>query len=262
MSIHSANDQYKNRGLGIEAERLIVDYAFNELGLYTLYADCVPRNLRSRHSPEKINSNLRGGIMKNFLFLCGSNGIGKTTICRNIVKRLSGSAYVDSDCCRMMNPFALDERTIPTIAKNISGLIENYLDCNVIQTVIFSYGFHGRRKEIFDRIMGNLSTRELNFLPFVLTCGKEENLRRMKADGRDADRIERALETSRKAHQNIEYLQIDITELSVDEATELIISRAGLLLTKGRDKKRIWRTSGHRPKYWTLGLSTTAQKQT
>ena len=84
--------------------------------------------------------------MKNFLFLCGLNGIGKTTICRNIVKCLSGSAYVDSDHCRMMNPFVLDERTIPTIAKNTSCLIDNFLDCDVIQTVVFSYGFHGRRK--------------------------------------------------------------------------------------------------------------------
>jgi energy-coupling factor transporter ATP-binding protein EcfA2 len=166
--------------------------------------------------------------MKNFLFLCGPNGIGKTTICRNIVKCLSGSAYVDSDYCRMMNPFVLDERTIPTIAKNIAGLIGNYLDCNVVQTVLFSYGFQGRRKEIFDRIMGDLSTHEIRFLPFALTCGKEGNIRRMKIDGRDTDRIERALEISRNAYPDIEYPQIDITELSVDEATALVISRAGL----------------------------------
>jgi hypothetical protein len=167
--------------------------------------------------------------MKNFLFLCGSNGIGKTTICRNIVKRLPGSAYVDSDDCRRMNPFALDETTIPTIAKNISGLIGNYLSCDVIQTVIFSYGFHGRRKEVFDRIMSDLSAHEVRFLPFLLTCGEEENMRRMKVDGRDPDRMERALETSRNAHLDVDYPQIDITGLSVGEATDLIMSRAGLL---------------------------------
>jgi len=128
----------------------------------------------------------------------------------------------------MINPFVLDERTIPTIAKNISGLIGNYLDCNIIQTVIFSYGFHGRRKEIFDRIMSDLSTREIKFLPFLLTCSKEENIQRMKADDRDMDRIERALEISRNAYLDIEYPQIDITELSVDEATALIIRQAGL----------------------------------
>ena len=167
--------------------------------------------------------------MKRLLFLCGPNGIGKTTICKSIVKRLSGSAYVDSDYCRMMNPFVLDERTIPTIAKNISCLIGNYLDCDVIETVVFSYGFHGRRKEIFDLVLSDLLTHDVEFIPFLLTCSKEENIQRMKADGRDMDRIERAFEISQNAYQDVEYPQMDITGLSVDEAAALIIRQAGLL---------------------------------
>ena len=166
--------------------------------------------------------------MKDFLFLCGANGIGKTTICKNIVKRLSGSAYVDSDGCRMMNPFVLDETTIPTVAKNISGLLGNYLECGVIQTVIFSYGFHGRRKEIFDLVMKDISVHEMSFSPFVLTCSEAENKRRMEADGRDIDRMERAFEVSRSAYLDIEYPKIDVTGLSVDEAASLIMRRAGL----------------------------------
>lgn len=166
--------------------------------------------------------------MKNFLFLCGPNGIGKTTICKSILKQLPGSAYVDSDACRMMNPFVLDDSTIPTIAKNISGLIGNYLECNAVQTVIFSYGFHGRRKEVFDRVMRALPMHELRFMPFALICSVEENLRRMKADGRDTDRMERALKTAREAFGDIEYPQMDISGLSADEAAAWIIDRAGL----------------------------------
>lgn len=128
----------------------------------------------------------------------------------------------------MMNPFVLDERTIPLIAKNIIGLIGNYLDCDIIQTVIFSYGFHGRRKEIFELIMDGLSAHELRFLPFVLTCDEKENLRRMQADGRDAGRMKRALDISRNACLYTEYPQIEITGLSADEAAAQIISRTGL----------------------------------
>jgi len=54
MSIHFANDNYKNHGWGTEAERLMVNYAFKELGLCTIYADCVHRNIRSQHVLEKI----------------------------------------------------------------------------------------------------------------------------------------------------------------------------------------------------------------
>ncbi|MDT8719180.1 hypothetical protein IAI10_21240 [Clostridium sp. 19966] len=64
--------------------------------------------------------------MKNILFLCGSNGIGKTTICKEIVEQLPNSAYVDSDPCRFMNPFVLNDDTIPTIAKNFKGITKSF----------------------------------------------------------------------------------------------------------------------------------------
>lgn len=54
MSVHLANDTFKNRGYGTEAEQLIIAYAFHELGLHTLYADCVHRNKRSAHVLEKV----------------------------------------------------------------------------------------------------------------------------------------------------------------------------------------------------------------
>lgn len=101
--------------------------------------------------------------MKNLLFICGPNGIGKTTICKEILRKLPNSAYVDSDPCRLMNPFILDDETIPTIAKNISDLIINYIDCLVIETVIFSYGFHGRRREVFEKVMQAVSKKGFQF---------------------------------------------------------------------------------------------------
>ncbi len=54
MSIHFSCDKYKNRGFGTEAERLLVEYAFSELGLATVYADCVLRNTRSQHVLQKL----------------------------------------------------------------------------------------------------------------------------------------------------------------------------------------------------------------
>lgn len=162
--------------------------------------------------------------MKNLLFICGPNGIGKTTICKQLVRQLPNSAYVDSEPCRLMNPFVLNDDTIPTIRKNISDLIRNYFHCPAVQTVIFSYGFHGRRKEIFDGVLQDLADMEYRFIPLLLTCAAEENVRRMMCDGRDAARIQRALEVSRQAFAGVEYPQIDITALSVEDAVSSILS--------------------------------------
>ena len=162
--------------------------------------------------------------MKNILFLCGPNGIGKTTICKEIIKQLPNSAYVDSDSCRIMNPFVLNDDTIPTIAKNISDLIINYLKCPTVNTVIFSYGFHGRRKEVFQKVLVEISQIEHKFIPFLIWCSEEENVNRMNIDNRSAERIQRALNESRKAFEYVTYPKIDITNLSAVEAAKRIIT--------------------------------------
>ena len=54
LSIHLVNDEFKGKGYGTEAQRLLIDYAINTLGLKTIYADAVHRNYRSKHILEKL----------------------------------------------------------------------------------------------------------------------------------------------------------------------------------------------------------------
>ncbi len=54
LGIHLVNDAYKGKGYGTEAQRLLIDYAINSLGLKTIYADAVHRNHRSKHVLEKV----------------------------------------------------------------------------------------------------------------------------------------------------------------------------------------------------------------
>jgi RimJ/RimL family protein N-acetyltransferase len=53
MSIHLQQDRYKNQGYGTKAIILLCSYAGQNMGLKTLYADAVLRNLRSQHVLEK-----------------------------------------------------------------------------------------------------------------------------------------------------------------------------------------------------------------
>ena len=53
MGIHLQNDSVKGRGYGTLAERLVIQYAFDELGMAAVNADVVLTNTRSQHVLEK-----------------------------------------------------------------------------------------------------------------------------------------------------------------------------------------------------------------
>ena len=52
--IHLLNDSVKGKGYGTEAERLLLRYAFEELGMVAVNADAVLKNTRSQHVMEKV----------------------------------------------------------------------------------------------------------------------------------------------------------------------------------------------------------------
>lgn len=54
MGIHLRDDSVKERGYGTQAERLILQYAFEELGMIAVNADAALKNTRSQHVLEKV----------------------------------------------------------------------------------------------------------------------------------------------------------------------------------------------------------------
>lgn len=54
MGIHLQNDSVKGKGYGTQAERLILQYAFEELGMIAVHADAALQNTRSQHVLEKV----------------------------------------------------------------------------------------------------------------------------------------------------------------------------------------------------------------
>jgi len=91
--------------------------------------------------------------MKKLIFICGASGIGKSTICKKLYKTFNNSALVDSDHCRMMNPFTFTDEQKTIVEDNMATMLTNYLKCSSIDNVIFLYGLHGPRKQMYDNIM-------------------------------------------------------------------------------------------------------------
>lgn len=54
LGISMRSDEYKNKGYGTQAEILMLKYAFNELGMETVFADAIIKNVRSQHVLKKV----------------------------------------------------------------------------------------------------------------------------------------------------------------------------------------------------------------
>ena len=58
MGLALKNINYKDRGIGTQAEQLAIQYVFNELDIPVLYADSVLSNTRSQYVLEKVGFKL------------------------------------------------------------------------------------------------------------------------------------------------------------------------------------------------------------
>ncbi len=158
--------------------------------------------------------------MKQLIVIIGPNGTGKSTTAKAYTEQYPQTAFVDSDWCRIMNPFDFTETTIETITENIYCLLRNYLTCNAIKTVIFTYSWHGPRKRIYDNVIAKLKQDGINFneIIVILKCSKDENIKRAIKDGRDEARIKRGMELTFSFYDEYDYTIIDTTNMTPSQA--------------------------------------------
>ena len=139
---------------------------------------------------------------------------------------MSKCAYIDADWCRAINPFPFTEATRIAVSNNIYSLFKNYLLCEDIEYIIFPYGFHGERKQLFEQVLSRLRQEGIVFelCPIILKCCKEENIKRAVKDGRDRERIERGIRNTFSFYEEYTYPSIDTTYLAPIEVVEKIVN--------------------------------------
>lgn len=174
---------------------------------------------------SEFKSDDKGGNMKRLIVIIGPNAVGKTTTAKRLVEKLSKTAYVDSDWCRCMNPFQFSEITKQTVTKNMFDLLYNYLSCEELENVVFTYSWHGERKEMYDNLISRLRDEGIQFEEkiIVLKCSEEENRHRAEMDGRDSMRIERGMKNTFSFYDRYAYPSIETTDMAPNEVAEKMI---------------------------------------
>ena len=147
-------------------------------------------------------------------------GVGKTSICKELNKKLVNSAWLDGDWCMMMNPLNFTETNQKMFLDNICYLLNNYLSNPSFEYVLFSWVIP--REEMMNYLIKKLSDNCFELVRITLLCAESELKERMLQAGRDEATIEKSM-LYQDAFKSINTIKIDTTELSVLETVNEVL---------------------------------------
>ena len=163
---------------------------------------------------------------KQLIFIHGTMGVGKSTVCAALQKRLTPSVYLDGDWCWEMEPFCPTQADKDMVMDNIVHLLRNFLHHDTLRYVLFSWVMHETR--IIDQLLDRLPRDLFDLRVFTLVCTEPALRDRLQKDirrgVRQADILARSLPRL-ALYQSMPYPKIDVSEQSAAQAAAAIASR-------------------------------------
>ena len=163
--------------------------------------------------------------MKTIYFIGGTMGVGKTTVGKNLNKKLRKSVLLDGDWCWYSNPFQVTEETKKMVVENICFLLNQFINCSAYENIIFCWVMH--KQKIINNIVSKLNLENCRLKIISLVCTDKELTRRLYKD------IENGIRTNDILKRSIEYLpmynfiesiKIDVSNLIPDAGSDIICS--------------------------------------
>ena len=161
--------------------------------------------------------------MKKLYLIGGTMGVGKTTVCRALQKKLPHCVFLDGDWCWDMSPFVVNEETKAMVMDNICHLLQNFLRCTAYENIIFCWVMH--EQSIIDDILSRLDVGETEVKTISLLASEKAITSRLEKDVaagiRTPDVIERSIARI-PLYEKLDTLKIDTNEKTADAVAEEI----------------------------------------
>lgn len=151
-------------------------------------------------------------------------GVGKTTVCRILKRKLKNAVFLDGDWCWDSDPFQVTGETKSMVMDNICYVLNNFLKCSAYSNAIFCWVMH--EQNIIDQILMRLDAKNCKIQKISLICDEETLKNRLQLDIkngiRSIDIIERSL-ARLKCYKNLDTNKIDTSGRSPDEVAAEIL---------------------------------------
>ena len=161
--------------------------------------------------------------MKQLILINGPMGVGKSSVCTELLPLLSPAVFLDGDWCWNMSPFMVTEETRTMVLDNITHLLNNFLRCSEYRFIIFCWVMH--TQAIVDSVLERLDLVGVKVTLITLTASPEALSARILADiarkVRSAGVLSRSLERL-PLYRDMESVKIEVSSITAKEAAENI----------------------------------------
>lgn len=163
--------------------------------------------------------------MKKLYIIGGTMGVGKTTTCESLLKKLPQSVFLDGDWCWKMNPFVVNDETKEMVLKNISFLLNSFIQCSCCQNIIFCWVLD--HQSIIDSILSTINTDNVETISVSLIADESALSKRLRKDInsgiRSADIIKRSIERL-PLYNDINSIKINVSDITPEDVSDKILN--------------------------------------
>lgn len=156
--------------------------------------------------------------MKQLYLIGGAMGVGKTTVCQILKKKLSHAVFLDGDWCWDADPFQVTEETKAMVLENICYLLNQFLHCSAYEHIIFCWVMDHQR--ILDDICSRLDTANCKVTTVSLICTPQALTKRLQQDIDSGLRASDAIQNSIRRlplYHRLNTIKIDVSALTPEQ---------------------------------------------
>lgn len=161
--------------------------------------------------------------MKRLYLIGGTMGIGKTTTCQVLKKKLDKAVFLDGDWCWDADPFQVNEETKEMVVSNICFVLNNFIHCSAFHNIIFCWVMH--EQTIIDTILSRIDTAACEVKTVSLICSPESLKRRLQKDVDSGIRNQEIIDKSTariSMYEKLNTIKIDVSDLTAEETAKQI----------------------------------------
>ena len=161
--------------------------------------------------------------MKRLYLIGGTMGVGKTTVCQLLKKKLDDAVFLDGDWCWDADPFVVNDETKRMVLDNICFLLNNFIHCSVYKNIIFCWVMHEQSiiNSILSRI--DLTDCEVKCVSLVVTPNalRERINRDVESGLRESDVLDRSINRL-PLYDALDTIKLNTSHMTPNEVADAI----------------------------------------